>query len=758
MTTVLGVMKSVDQWHLWRMESGQKIPYQVDGVNRAKSNDPETWSSWSEAVESLDRLGDGWELAFTLGERGLFTGIDFDDAYDSDGLGQTQPRDWAVEVFDAIKDRCYAETSPSGTGFKAIILGQKPDGARCRLNKGQGKQAIEIYDHNRFWAFTGDIIVDKVDAEGAVYYVNEGVVKLAGLSQERVESQAIPFEFAPAVPADRRGSKFSKSETLAYRAQSYLNSVRSSGSLGEGSRNNTIFSASGHIISMGIPRNEALEMILGFNASLPSPLSEAEATQAFNSACRNGTPRDYKGDNNAFVADATKAPKDTAIDYVLMDPNFIKDVPERSEALYRADDAQEQLPVELMKCRGFISTAMEWIMARQNEVHPEMAFSAAIHLASLALSRKWTDDSCYETTTNAYSLVLADSGAGKDVPRKMIKKFLCSVDRDDLIGPSAIDSGAGLVAALMAKPSMSMLLDECGELFSNLANDRCPPHFRKVGTVLKAVYSSATDKRVQLRALAQNDMGQNDPISFPHLHIFATATPKQVLGTISDSQIEDGLLGRFSMFFGSNDPKVQRGRNLPIPEEMKAWFKKWDGSESVDSLSVDGSVLSDATEVEEMRIMSRTSEAEERLESHFEKISEKRRQQNRDGSSLPEQAIWNRASEKTAKLAMIFAASRGSQVISLDDANRAIAVNNHLTRRVVKVYRNRAKSEYAEKRAAVLLTLTTKMTSEALFNRMNSSIDPRMRQTIVEDLIASREISSFIKGKKTYFCLGSMAN
>lgn len=750
MRNVLEVMKSVTQWHLWRLEEGRKIPYQIDGLRKAKANDPDTWANYDEAVDALHGLGSEWGLAFTLGERGLFTGVDFDDAYDDN----RQARPWAVRVFDTIRDRCYAEVSPSGNGFKAVILGQKPDGARCSRSMGDGKQAIEIYDHNRFWAFTGAEIVSS-STESNVFDVNSDVVEEAGLSKQVNKTPAdLGFEPIPVIPSNR-SSKFSHSETLEYRAKSYLDAIASKG-VSEGGRNNTIFSASGHLHSMGISSERAFYLIRCLNAGFSSPLSDEEVSQAFRSAARNGVAREDKGENKTFVADATAAPKDADIDSVLLDPKFIQDVPERSEALYRADDASEQIPMDLMRCPGFISDAMDWVMARQQEVHAEMAFSAAIHLTSLALSRNWKDDSCFETTSNMYSVILAESGAGKDVPRKMIKRFLVEIERSDMEGPSVIDSGAGLASGLTKAPTMSMLLDECGEMFSSLASDRCPAHFKKVGTVLKTVYTSAGEKCVKLRALANNDAGQNDPVDYPHLHILATATPKQVLGTVSDNQIEDGLMGRFMIFFGNNDPEIRRGKMLPVPEAMKTWFCKWTNCGG-NALTLDPEMSSEMN-VPELSVMPRTANAEERLESHYENIGEKRREQHRAGSSLPEQAIWNRASEKTAKLAMIFAASRDSEVIELQDADRAIAVNNHLTRRVVKVYKNRIKSDYAEKRAAVLSTLSTAMTSEALVNRRNSSIDPRMRAMIIEDLLESREISVFRKTDKVYYCLGSSAS
>jgi hypothetical protein len=271
--------------------------------------------------------------------------------------------------------------------------------------------------------------------------------------------------------------------------------------------------------------------------------------------------------------------------------------------------------------------------------------------------------------------------------------------------------------------------------------------------VLKTVYTSASQAKVQLRALANNDAGQNNPVDYPHLNILATATPGQVLSTISDAQIEDGLMGRFLLFFGNNDPEEKAGKMRDVPPSMIQWFKDTTGAAVGDVLTVCQDVIDEIAPAT-LKIMKRSPEATERLDNHYIQIRRKTRAKIKAGTSLPEQSIWSRASEKTAKLALLFAASRGSRVIEIEDANRAIAVNNHITRRVVRAYQNRIRSEYQQHRKRVLDTVNTSFTTEAQFNRMNSSIDPQLRRRITEDLIDSKEIHQVIKGGKLYYVLG----
>jgi hypothetical protein len=77
-------------------------------------------------------------------------------------------------------------------------------------------------------------------------------------------------------------------------------------------------------------------------------------------------------------------------------------------------------------------------------------------------------------------------------------------------------------------------------------------------------------------------------------------------------------------------------------------------------------------------------QASERLRKHAIDISLRRKYED-----PIEAAIWSRHAEKTNKLALLFACSRWTEgaawpTINLADADRAISLNNYLTRRMLK--------------------------------------------------------------------------
>jgi putative DNA primase/helicase len=91
---VLAPLTQIDQWVTWKFviaKDGRKVkpPYQCNG-RPAKSNDPDTWSTFAEAAAASDKIG--------LVLRGSGIGaIDLDDCFNPDTEEIT---DWAQKIID----------------------------------------------------------------------------------------------------------------------------------------------------------------------------------------------------------------------------------------------------------------------------------------------------------------------------------------------------------------------------------------------------------------------------------------------------------------------------------------------------------------------------------------------------------------------------------------------------------------------------------------------------------------------------------
>jgi putative DNA primase/helicase len=140
-------LKARPQWVVWKFEDhGEpkpaKVLYNPHTGQRAKSNDPQTWATFAEALAAYQHGGfDGIGFVFTANDP--YVGIDLDSCRDP-ASGRLEP--WAGEIVERLDG--YTEASPSGTGVHIIVEGKLPAGGR---KKGQ----VEMYDSGRFFTVTG---------------------------------------------------------------------------------------------------------------------------------------------------------------------------------------------------------------------------------------------------------------------------------------------------------------------------------------------------------------------------------------------------------------------------------------------------------------------------------------------------------------------------------------------------------------------------------------------------------------------------
>lgn len=146
-------LKSLKRWVGYKVEqlaNGKftKRPYNALSGNMAKVNDPLTWSTFNLALSGCEKYNyDG--IGFVLGD-GIF-GVDLDNHVDENTTEEeiAEFKRLANE-FVATLDS-YTEWSQSGKGVHIICKGKLPEGSRR-------KGCVEMYDENRFFAFTGRAI------------------------------------------------------------------------------------------------------------------------------------------------------------------------------------------------------------------------------------------------------------------------------------------------------------------------------------------------------------------------------------------------------------------------------------------------------------------------------------------------------------------------------------------------------------------------------------------------------------------------
>lgn len=149
-------LKALKRWICFKVEKGEnekttKRPYNALSGGLARVNDELTWTNFNTALRGCIKYKcDG--IGFVLGH-GIF-GIDLDNHPDANGEFPLSD-----EEFQALTDEfvgtldSYSERSQSGKGVHIICQGKLPDGSRRK--KGS---PVEMYDKDRYFAFTGDVI------------------------------------------------------------------------------------------------------------------------------------------------------------------------------------------------------------------------------------------------------------------------------------------------------------------------------------------------------------------------------------------------------------------------------------------------------------------------------------------------------------------------------------------------------------------------------------------------------------------------
>ncbi len=136
-------MKQCKNWVCWHWEERNgkktKIPYFPETGRPAKSNDPNTWTTYENAITCKNRYSG---IGFMLGSS-PFVGIDIDHCI-HDGKADSE----AQIIIDNLDS--YTEYSPSGAGIHIIVKADIGE-------KGRRKGPLEIYPQGRYFTVTGDV-------------------------------------------------------------------------------------------------------------------------------------------------------------------------------------------------------------------------------------------------------------------------------------------------------------------------------------------------------------------------------------------------------------------------------------------------------------------------------------------------------------------------------------------------------------------------------------------------------------------------
>lgn len=143
-------MRQLDRWVCWKMEERDgkptKVPVNPSTGGQAMSNNPSTWGTFRQAVDSVVKHNCRG-IGFMFNGDGLL-GVDLDHGRDPE-TGELQ--DWAKDIIQELDS--YTEISQSGNGIHILCYGKLPSKRRRKGN-------VEMYETGRYFVMTGNILDD----------------------------------------------------------------------------------------------------------------------------------------------------------------------------------------------------------------------------------------------------------------------------------------------------------------------------------------------------------------------------------------------------------------------------------------------------------------------------------------------------------------------------------------------------------------------------------------------------------------------
>ena len=199
-------LKREKRWCLYKIivrdGKNTKMPIMPNG-KPAKSNDRKTWHSYKDCMDALCK-NQGTGLGFFLGDG--YIGIDIDKVSDEimEYCMNFNAASMTANFLRGIST--YAEISPSKTGLHFIGKGKVP-GERKRYKN------LEIYDRDRFFTITGNILKDKDRSK--IVNINQELLPLYQIympSIDSVEGKAGRINLNPSSLAYK--NRFSQNDIL----------------------------------------------------------------------------------------------------------------------------------------------------------------------------------------------------------------------------------------------------------------------------------------------------------------------------------------------------------------------------------------------------------------------------------------------------------------------------------------------------------------------------------------------------------------
>ena len=412
-----------------------------------------------------------------------------------------------------------------------------------------------------------------------------------------------------------------------------------------------------------------------------------------------------------------------------------------------ADSLKSTCPEHLMRPGGIIQDVMSLIESQEVRTQPLLRLGSALTACGSIMGRRYRSQT--NSRSNLFCLGIAGSGKGKDAARDAIKLiFSTAGDKDptladlaDRIQAEDVVSGAGLMSLLRNGTTRLLLWDEFGKVLASVLGQRSDPHKSLICKELLRIYSSA-GSRMSGTAKADQTLCPLLPIDQPHLTIWGTTTGSTIWEVIGPQSFEDGLLPRFLVFIGDDDPpRHTKTYHNAIPVDLRDKLRQAYKHQAQDSIAA----LAGNEPIE----IKRSDEGEAMFAEFGLWCDTKERNTRKQGDRMA--PIWTRAEQKADQVSIILAWSNNPEkpIVGENEARYACELVKWLTQAFIEnADQHMATTPFHKDKNQVLRSIrnagSTGLTNSEIARVLGDKTN-NYRNNIVNALIAEGRIGTKLK-------------
>ena len=316
-----------------------------------------------------------------------------------------------------------------------------------------------------------------------------------------------------------------------------------------------------------------------------------------------------------------------------------------------------KMPEKFLHIPGFIDELTEFSMSCAPKPNRVLSFCGALAFLSYLAGRNVTDER--NNRPNIYLIALANSGVGKEHPRRINMAVSTATDPGLCNGlADSFASGEGLEDALFLNPTMLFQVDEMDTLINSMKSkdSRAEGLIEKM---LRIFTASAGSYKLRNRSIPRAELnkmreqqinGLNispSVIHCPYLVIFGTAIPQFFYQALDQRLLANGLVARCLILDAGERGLNNKARLIRVPQNVIRTVKQ------ILSYGGKGNLTS---VMPNPIIIQTTKDAADTLDDLDEKYDKWYRKYEKTKAQVP-MAFWARAFEKVCKLSMLYAIS-----------------------------------------------------------------------------------------------------